>query len=284
MGARSSVSRSVWGGTVSDGQRGLEIACAAFNGPHGSPGIRLGFGRMASCTCLGFTSRLSGGSVSSMRLTQCDSRTRRDPMNEHQLRGLIDEVKSGKLPRRGFIQQMVGLGLSAPMASMMLMHAGVAQAQTTLPYKPTKRGGGGTLKLLWWQGPVHLSPHWATGTKEQEGCRIFYEPLACLGRRGQPGAGARHRGPDARQRRPVGRRQDGDLEAQARRHLARRPALHRRRRGLHLGVRQGPRDLDDHRRHLQGYQGRQDRLAHGARHVSESRRRSGPSPSSAPWA
>jgi peptide/nickel transport system substrate-binding protein len=98
-------------------------------------------------------------------------------MNELQLRGLIDEVKSGKLPRRGFIQQMVGLGLSAPMASMLLMHAGVAQAQTALPYKPTKRGGGGTLKLLWWQGPVHLNPQWATGTKEQEGSRIFYEPL-----------------------------------------------------------------------------------------------------------
>lgn len=99
-------------------------------------------------------------------------------MNEQQLRVLIDEVKSGKLPRRGFIQQMVGLGLTAPMASMMLMHAGVAQAQTAIPYKPTKRGGGGTLKLLWWQGPVHLNPHWATGTKEQEGSRLFYEPLA----------------------------------------------------------------------------------------------------------
>ena len=45
-------------------------------------------------------------------------------------------------------------------------------------YKPTKRGGGGTLKLLWWQGPVHLNPQWATGTKEQEGSRMFYEPLA----------------------------------------------------------------------------------------------------------
>ena len=100
-------------------------------------------------------------------------------MNEHQIRGLIDEVKAGKLPRRGFIQQMVGLGLTAPMASMMLMQAGVAQAQTAMPtYKPTKRGGGGTLKVLWWQGPVHLNPHWATGTKEQEGSRIFYEPLA----------------------------------------------------------------------------------------------------------
>ena len=99
-------------------------------------------------------------------------------MQERELRDLIEDVRGGKLPRRSFIQQMVGLGLTAPMASMMLMHAGVAQAQTALPYKPTKRGGGGTLRLLWWQGPTHLNPHWATGTKEQEGARIFYEPLA----------------------------------------------------------------------------------------------------------
>jgi len=99
-------------------------------------------------------------------------------MNEQALNGLIDEVKAGRLPRRSFIQQMVGLGLSAPMASMMLMHAGVAQAQNLPAYKPTKRGGGGTLKLLWWQGPTSLNPHFASGTKEQEGSRIFYEPLA----------------------------------------------------------------------------------------------------------
>ena len=99
-------------------------------------------------------------------------------MDERQLRGLIDEVKTGRLARRSFIHRMVGLGLSAPMASMLLLHAGVAQAQSSLPpYKPTKRGGGGTLKLLWWQGPVHLNPYWATGTKEQEGSRMFYEPL-----------------------------------------------------------------------------------------------------------
>ncbi|MDP1650150.1 MAG: peptide ABC transporter substrate-binding protein [Rubrivivax sp.] len=99
-------------------------------------------------------------------------------MQERELRDLIENVRRGELPRRSFIQQMVGLGLTAPMASMMLMHAGVAQAQTAVPYKPTKRGGGGALKVLWWQGPVLLNPQFATGTKEQEGSRIFYEPLA----------------------------------------------------------------------------------------------------------
>ena len=99
-------------------------------------------------------------------------------MQERDIRELIEDVRAGTLPRRSFIARMVGAGLTAPMASMLLMHAGIAQAQTALPYKPTKRGGGGTLKVLWWQGPVHLNPHWATGTKEQEGARVFYEPLA----------------------------------------------------------------------------------------------------------
>ena len=89
-------------------------------------------------------------------------------MQESELRALIEDVRTGQLPRRRFIQQMVGVGLTAPMASMMLMHAGVAQTQPALVYKPTKRGGGGALKTLWWQGPTLLQPHFANGTKDQE--------------------------------------------------------------------------------------------------------------------
>ena len=99
-------------------------------------------------------------------------------MLERELRQKIEEVRNGTLPRRSFIQQMVGLGLTAPMASMMLMHEGIAQTTPTIPYKGTKRGGGGVLKLIWWQGAVHLNPHFAGGTKEQDATRIFYEPLA----------------------------------------------------------------------------------------------------------
>jgi peptide/nickel transport system substrate-binding protein len=103
---------------------------------------------------------------------------RRQAMREHELRNLIEDVREGRLPRRSFIQQMVALGLTAPMASTMLMHAGIASAQAPTGYKATKRGGGGSLKLLWWQGATLLNPHFATGTKDQEGSRIFYEPLA----------------------------------------------------------------------------------------------------------
>ncbi|MBI3710837.1 MAG: peptide ABC transporter substrate-binding protein [Proteobacteria bacterium] len=99
-------------------------------------------------------------------------------MNEHQLRGLIAKVKTGKLSRRAFVHRMVALGLTAPLASQMLDFAGVAKAQSTFEYKPTKRGGGGTLKTLFWQGATLLNPHFAVGTKDQEGSRIFYEPLA----------------------------------------------------------------------------------------------------------
>ncbi|MGE0151722.1 MAG: peptide ABC transporter substrate-binding protein [Reyranellaceae bacterium] len=100
-------------------------------------------------------------------------------MNERQLRSLVNKVKAGKLSRRAFITRMIALGLTAPMAAQMLNHAGVAQAQTAKHvYKPTKRGGGGALKVLWWQGATLLNPHFAVGTKDQEGSRIFYEPLA----------------------------------------------------------------------------------------------------------
>ena len=54
-------------------------------------------------------------------------------MQERELRVLIEEVREGKLPRRNFIQQMVMLGLTAPMASMMLMHEGIAQSAATIP-------------------------------------------------------------------------------------------------------------------------------------------------------
>ena len=99
-------------------------------------------------------------------------------MLDTELRTMIDEVKDGRMDRRAFIQRMIGFGLTAPMATQILAIGGVAMAQSPSPYKPTKRGGGGPLKLLWWQGPTLLNPHFATGTKDQDASRIFYEPLA----------------------------------------------------------------------------------------------------------
>ena len=102
-------------------------------------------------------------------------------MEERELRQWIQRVKDGTITRREFTRMMVGVGLTAPLAAQMLASSGiggVAQAQTKPAFTPTKRGGGGPVKVLWWQSPPLLNPHFANGTKDQDGSRIFYEPLA----------------------------------------------------------------------------------------------------------
>src|SRR6516162_5950642 len=99
-------------------------------------------------------------------------------MHEHDLRGLVEDVRCGRLSRRAFIRTVIALGLTAPMATQMLTYSGIAVAAEQPVYKPTKRGGGGTLKVLWWEAPTLLNPHFATGGKDQDASRIFYEPLA----------------------------------------------------------------------------------------------------------
>jgi peptide/nickel transport system substrate-binding protein len=98
--------------------------------------------------------------------------------HELEIRALIGDVKAGRLSRRQFVQTMVGLGLTAPMAAQMLTASGAAAQPKSAVFTPTKRGGGGHLKTLWWQAPTLLNPHFATGTKDQDASRIFYEPLA----------------------------------------------------------------------------------------------------------
>ena len=99
-------------------------------------------------------------------------------MDEHALRDAIDQVTIGRLSRRAFIRAMMALGLSAPMASGLLAATGVARAQTPPTFTPARRGGGGPLRVLWWQAPTLLNPHFGTGQKDLDASRIFYEPLA----------------------------------------------------------------------------------------------------------
>ena len=99
-------------------------------------------------------------------------------MNENEIRGFIAEVKQGTLSRRLFIQKMAAIGIAAPAASQILLWNDVAMADATLQYKPTTAGGGGPLKILLWQAPTLLNPHFALGTKDQIASRIFFEPLA----------------------------------------------------------------------------------------------------------
>jgi len=100
-------------------------------------------------------------------------------MNEQELRDLLAAVRAGRVSRRAFVHKMVGLGLTAPFATTQLLaRVGLAQSPARADYKPTRAGGGGALKTLFWQAPTLLNPHFAVGGKDQHGSRIFYEPLA----------------------------------------------------------------------------------------------------------
>jgi peptide/nickel transport system substrate-binding protein len=98
-------------------------------------------------------------------------------IDARELRGLIREVATGRLTRRQFARALLGLGVTGPIAASLLLSAGKARAQTKPAFTPTRRGGGGELKTLWWQGPTILNPHLAIGVKDGDGSRIFYEPL-----------------------------------------------------------------------------------------------------------
>src|SRR6266851_8188859 len=98
-------------------------------------------------------------------------------MDELALRELIGEVRIGRLSRRHFVQGLAGLGLTAPVAAQLLASSGLAQPKPAGPVT-AKRGGGGPLRLLYWQAPTVLNPHLSVGVKDLAGSRIFYEPLA----------------------------------------------------------------------------------------------------------
>jgi peptide/nickel transport system substrate-binding protein len=96
--------------------------------------------------------------------------------DEDELRRWIACVRAGSVARRDFLARLAALGVAAPVANLLLAEAGLAQPTST--YKPTRRGGGGTLKLLFWQGPTLLNPHFANSVKDAAGSRPFYESLA----------------------------------------------------------------------------------------------------------
>src|SRR5260370_26450584 len=100
-------------------------------------------------------------------------------MDEHVIRELVADVKTERLPRRRFLHTMLGAGLTMPMATNLLSAAGVTHAQSkTATAAPTRRGGGGQVRMLYWAAPTLLNPHLAVAPKDFESSQLFYEPLA----------------------------------------------------------------------------------------------------------
>jgi peptide/nickel transport system substrate-binding protein len=104
-------------------------------------------------------------------------------LDEAALRAWVHHVAQGMADRRAFLRYMMGLGLSGPFLSNLLTTYAPAQAQPSqsgAEFVPTKRGGGGKLRLLWWQAPTILNAHLASGGKDLDASRVVYEPLAAF--------------------------------------------------------------------------------------------------------
>lgn len=104
-------------------------------------------------------------------------------LDEQALCEWIRSVARGEMNRRDFLRTMAVLGVTGPLANSLLAAYTPASAQPTSAaddFVPTKRGGGGKLKLLWWQAPTTLNVHLASGTKDYDASRIVYEPLASI--------------------------------------------------------------------------------------------------------
>ncbi len=74
-------------------------------------------------------------------------------LDEKALREWVRSVTRGETSRRDFLRTMAALGVAGPLANSLLAAYAPAAAQTKASaddFMPTKRGGGGKLKLLWW--------------------------------------------------------------------------------------------------------------------------------------
>lgn len=104
-----------------------------------------------------------------------------------ELERLQVEVREGRLTRRDVLRRAAALGLTAPAIASLLAacgggqqatpttapaaqtptaaatptQAGATPAAQATPSPAAQRGGGGTLRLLWWQAPTILNPHLA---------------------------------------------------------------------------------------------------------------------------
>jgi len=138
--------------------------------------------------------------------------TREEGTAMDEVRALESAARSGQLSRREVLKRAAALGLSAPVIASLLAACARGEAtptpapaaQTPAARTPAagasptpaggasptaapagRRGEGGLVKLLWWQAPTILNPHFSQGTKDFDGSRIVLEPLADVNDKGE---------------------------------------------------------------------------------------------------
>jgi ABC-type transport system substrate-binding protein len=90
-------------------------------------------------------------------------------------------VGSSGVSRRQVVRALAALGMTAPVISALLDGAPVARAGPGgVAPNAWPRGGGGPLRLLFWQAPTILNSHLSVSGKDANAAGIFYEPLAAF--------------------------------------------------------------------------------------------------------
>jgi peptide/nickel transport system substrate-binding protein len=80
----------------------------------------------------------------------------------------------------------LGMASLLALASCVPQQPENARTGTSSGALVSQRGAGGDLKILYWQPPTTLNTHQATGPKDSDAARLVLEPLASLGKDGQP--------------------------------------------------------------------------------------------------
>ena len=83
-------------------------------------------------------------------------------MLDWNLRNILEDLKAGRISRRQFITTLTRTGIPIGVVATLLASCsskGSDEPKKTVPtdegpsFEPKQRGGGGQLKLLWWQAP-----------------------------------------------------------------------------------------------------------------------------------
>jgi peptide/nickel transport system substrate-binding protein len=125
-------------------------------------------------------------------------------MEKGMLRQLVDELSTGVISRRTFLNRATALGVTSGAALVVANAVGVsakngfrngfavyqgadgtpaaspvadAPGQPAVNTENQTRGEGGELKLIQWQAPTLLSPHVSSGTKDFLAAQLVIEPL-----------------------------------------------------------------------------------------------------------
>ena len=95
-------------------------------------------------------------------------------MESHDITRLVGDLRAGRLSRRDAVARLAMLGLSTSGLATALAGGWPRPARAQMG---GRRGESGVLKLLYWQAPTILNPHFSQGVKDYEASHVCLESL-----------------------------------------------------------------------------------------------------------